>query len=497
MNDSAPPDDRAGDHAGERVDHHTGEAVTAPSSVSRRSVLWGAGAASAGLGMGITGLGAGPAAAAAPAEADATGTTDEHWPARQGETMIGVPFERRSTVRIAIVGLGNRGGSMIDLFLAIPGVRVVALCDPVREKAEKAAAKVTAAGQPAPALYTKGDHDYEKLCERGDLDFVYVATPWEWHFDMAKSALLNGKHVGVECPVALEMRQLWELVDLSERTRRHCMQLENCCYGKNEMRVLRMAHAGLFGDLLHGAGAYIHDLRGLMFDPAYYEGPWRRLWHTRLRGDLYPNHGLGPVANYMDVNRGDRAVRISTFGSPSLGLAAYRKEHMPPGDPSWKESYIESDMSISLVQTAKGRVIRLEHAVSNPHPYSRLNILGGTKGVFEDYPERIYLEPEMSDDEWGDFTRYAEWDHWLWKEHSDPPGGHGGMDYIMVFRLMQTMQLGLVPDFDVYDAATWTAPVPLSHASIKAKGAPQQIPDFTRGLWKATRPGMDSEKPGA
>jgi hypothetical protein len=472
------------------------EADESPEGHSRRSVLRTAGVTGTGLGLGL-GLGVfadGGTARAAEPQAPVDAPVDTG-PAARGRTMIGVPFERRGTVRVGIIGLGNRGGGMIDLFLALDGVRVVALCDPVKDKTAAAAAKVVAAGQPAPATYTKGEHDFAALCARGDLDFVYVATPWDLHFEMARTALLNGKHVGVECPIAMRLDQLWELVDLSESTRRHCMQLENCCYGRNEMRVLRMAHAGKFGRLLHGAGAYNHDLRGLMFDPDYYEGPWRRLWHTRLRGDLYPNHGFGPVANYMDVNRGDRVTHISSFGTPSLGLAEYRAEHMPPGDPSWKETYIESDRTISLVQTAKGRVIRLEHDVSTPHPYSRINSLGGTKGVFEDYPERIYIEPDHTDDAWGDFSAYAEWDHWLWKEHSDPPGGHGGMDYIMLFRLMQSIRLGLVPDFDVYDAATWTAPVPLSHASIKAHGAPQAIPDFTRGLWKNERPGMDSPKP--
>ncbi|MFJ2742497.1 Gfo/Idh/MocA family protein [Streptomyces sp. NPDC087440] len=463
---------------------------TGPDGVTRRSALRSAGAVGAGLGLGAGGvLGAAGPASAAPVADEA--------PRRRGTTMANVPFERRTTVRVGMIGLGNRGDGMIDLFLALPNVRVVAVCDPVRAKAEKAAAKVVKAGQPAPALYTKNEDDYRNLCKRGDIDFVYVATPWDFHYEMCKTAMLNGKHVGVECPLAMRMDELWDLVDTSERTRRHCMQLENCCYGRNEMRVLRMAHAGLFGDLLHGAGAYNHDLRGLMFDPDYYEGPWRRLWHTRLRGDLYPNHGFGPVGNYMDVNRGDRAVSVVSVGSPALGLAEYRKKHMPPGDPSWKESYIESDRTISLVQTAKGRVIRLEHDVSTPHPYSRINSLGGTLGLFEDYPPRIYLEPTNTNDQWDDFTKYAQWDHWLWKEHSNPPGGHGGMDYLMLFRLMQCMQLGLVPDFDVYDAATWTAPVPLSHLSIRAKGAPQQIPDFTRGEWKKARPGVDSEKPKA
>ncbi|MDV5144163.1 Gfo/Idh/MocA family oxidoreductase [Streptomyces sp. SBC-4] len=472
-----------------------------PPPPSRRKVLkTTAGAVGAGLGIAAVGAPAAQAAtgsaATATTAAAAMETAAPGTPRRRGRTMAGVPFEGRSTVRVGIIGLGNRGNGMIGLFLALPWVRVVAVCDPVREKVERAAAKVVAAGQPAPAVYTHGEDDYENLCARSDLDFVYVATPWDQHFPMAKAAMLNGKHVGVECPIAMELDELWELVDLSEQTRRHCMQLENCCYGRNEMRVLRMAHAGKFGELLHGAGAYNHDLRGLMFSPTYYEGPWRRLWHTKLRGDLYPNHGFGPVANYMDVNRGDRVVSISSFGTPALGLAEYRAEHMPPGDPSWKETYIESDRTISMVQTARGRVIRLEHDVSTPHPYSRINSLGGTRGVFEDYPARIYLEPDHTNDQWADFSSYAaEFDHWLWKEHANPPGGHGGMDYIMIYRLMQCVRLGLVPDFDVYDAATWTAPVPLSHASIKAKGAPQEIPDFTRGEWRKARSGVDSVKP--
>ncbi|MEU4277512.1 Gfo/Idh/MocA family protein [Streptomyces tanashiensis] len=469
-----------------------------PRTPSRRKVLrTTAGAAGAGLGIAAAG-GAGQIAQAATGSAPAVSpeAATAAVRKRRGATMAGVPFEGRSTVRVALVGLGNRGGSMINNYLALPWVRVVAVCDPVREKAEKAAAAVVAAGQPAPALYTHGEDDYENLFTRTDVDFVHVATPWDSHFAIARSAMLHGKHVGVECPIAMELDELWELVDLSEQTRRHCMQLENCCYGRNEMRVLRMAHAGRFGELLHGAGAYNHDLRGLMFSPTYYEGPWRRLWHTRLRGDLYPNHGFGPVANYMDVNRGDRVVSISSFGTPALGLAEYRAAHMPAGDPSWKETYIESDRTISVVRTAKGRLIRLEHDVSTPHPYSRINSLGGTRGVFEDYPARIYLEPDHKDDVWGDFSAYAaEFDHWLWKEHANPPGGHGGMDYIMLYRLMQCLQLGLPPDFDVYDAATWTAPVPLSHASIKANGAPQEIPDFTRGEWTKARSGVDSAKP--
>ncbi|ONI89016.1 glycosyl hydrolase [Actinosynnema sp. ALI-1.44] len=455
--------------------------------VSRRSLL----AAGAALGLGS---GAQAEAAQNAVQDDAA---QQDWPRSQGRSMINVPFERRETVRLAIIGLGNRGGGMIGSFLAVPGVKVTALCDIRPEFAARAAKAVTDVGQPAPALYTKGDHDFENMVRRDDIDLVYVATPWEWHVPMALAALRAGKHVGVETPFATSIKELWQLVDASERYQRHCMQLENCCYGQNEMRVLRMVHAGLFGELLHGAGAYNHDLRELLFSDTYYQAEWRRAWHTKpgLKGDLYPTHGLAPVANYMDVNRGDRIVRIASMGTPSLGLAEYRAAHEQPGDSSWKERYVESDMTVSLLQTAKGRVIRLEHDVSTPHPYSRLNHIAGTKGVFEDYPPRIYLEPRNTNHQWAKFDEYKSYDHWLWTDVPPGPGGHGGMDYYMAYRTIQTMRLGLVPDMDVYDGAVWSAPVPLSSKSIDQHGAPQQIPDFTRGRWREKRPGVDSVKP--
>lgn len=450
---------------------------------SRRAVLKSTAVAGAAWG-GLAGFGASPAAAGV-----------EPPPDEGRRTMAGVPFEGFDPVRVGIIGLGNRGSGMLPLFLAVPGVRVVALCDKVEEKARSGARTVTDAGQPEPALYTKGEHAYEKLCARDDIDFIYAATPWGWHAPMAIAAMEQGKHVATETPFAMTMRDLWELVRTSEKTRRHAMQLENCCYGRNEMRVLNMAHQGLFGDLLHGAGAYLHDLRALMFSDTFYEDEWRRPWHARRNGDLYPTHGLGPVASYMDVNRGDRLVSISSMSSPALGLADYRAEHESPNDSSWQEEYVKGDLTVSLVQTAQGRVIRLEHDVSNPRPYSRRNMLAGTKGVFEDYPPKIYLEPDMSHHQWGDFADYAEYDHWLWKEHSNPPGGHGGMDYIMIYRLVQTLRLGLVPDIDVYDSAAWSSVVPLSVHSVKTGSKPVGIPDFTRGHWQEPRPGIDSEKP--
>ncbi|CAM5416545.1 Glycosyl hydrolase family 109 protein OS=Streptomyces rimosus subsp. rimosus (strain ATCC /DSM 40260 / JCM 4667 / NRRL 2234) OX=1265868 GN=SRIM_036105 PE=3 SV=1 [Streptomyces rimosus subsp. rimosus] len=235
-----------------------------------------------------------------------------------------------------------------------------------------------------------------------------------------------------------------------------------------------------------------------MFDPTYYEGPWRRLWHTRLRGDLYPTHGFGPIANYMDVNRGDlggahvqlRHARAGARGIPRGPHAAGRPEL--EGVVHRERPHLQPPADRQGPGAAAGA-----RCVHTARRTAGINSLGGTKGVFEDYPERIYIEPDQSNDQWGDFSKYAEWDHWLWKEHANPPGGHGGMDYIMLFRIMQCFQLGLVPDFDVYDAATWSAPVMLSHASIKAKGEPQEFPDFTRGLWRKPRQGVDSPKPTA
>lgn len=460
-----------------------------PSGLSRRALLRNSAAAAAGVGL--TGVDSG-AVSASPAAAPHLPST----PPRQGDSMMGVPFEPRQVVRVGIVGLGNRGSAMLTELLSLPDARVIALCDVDVPAVKRASRAVTDQGQPPPAEYKAGENDFENLCTRDDLDVVLVFTPWEWHVPMALTAMREGKHVGVECPLAPSVEELWELVDTSERTRRHCIQLENCCYGQNEMRVLRLAHEQRFGALLHGAGAYIHDLRKELFSDTYYAGEWRRAWHTKVNGDLYPTHGLGPVASYMDINRGDRLVSLTSLGSPTASLAEYREQHVPAGDPAWREDYVKGDVTMSLIQTAQGRIIHLVHDVSSPHPYSRLNHLAGSKGVFEDYPPRIYLEPDRDDHTWGDFDDYASYDHWLWKEvEPGPGGGHGGMDYMMLYRLLQTITLGLPPDIDVYDSATWSAPFALSAASISKGGALIDFPDFTRGDWTTPHPGIDSDDP--
>ena len=398
-------------------------------------------------------------------------------------SMMGVPFTPVNA-RIGIIGTGGRGTSLLEDLLAADA-KVLALCDVVGEKAEHAQSLVVKAGQSAPELYTKGDHAFESLVAREDLDLVIVATPWNWHVEMAVAAMKHGKHTAVEVPAAPTIEDCWRLVDTSEETRRHCIMLENCCYGYNETLILRMVHEGLFGDLLYGEGAYVHDLREELFSNKG-EGLWRRAVHTQRNGNLYPTHGLGPVCNYMGIQRGDSLDHIVSMSSPQRGLEAYRKAHVEASDPKWAERYVTGDMNTSLIKTAKGLTITLKHDTVNPHPYDRVNVIAGTKGVFADYPPRIYFDGQAGDEEWGNIDSWKEHQHPLWKREGEIAkklGGHGGMDYIMLYRLLQTMRDGLVPDMDVYDAAAWSAPGPLSRASVAGGSVPVKFPDFTRGRW--------------
>lgn len=399
-------------------------------------------------------------------------------------TVINMPFEAGSP-RLGIIGTGGRGTALLKNLLAADA-KVNALCDVVQDKAEQARSLVEQAGQKAPALYTQGDHAFEQLAARDDLDLVVIATPWQWHVPMALAAMKAGKHAVTEVPAATTVEDCWRLVDASERTRRHCIMIENCCYGENETLVLNMVRAGLFGDLLYGEAAYLHDLREELFSNQG-EGLWRRWFHTQLNGNLYPTHGLGPVANYMGINRGDRFDYLVSMSTPAKGLAQYREEHVAKGDAKWKERYIEGDMNTSLIKTVNGLTINLQHDVSNPHPYSRLNTIAGTKGIFTDYPPRIYFDGQAQEEYGGIASYKAQYEHPLWKREGEIArklGGHGGMDFIMCYRLMECMRKGLPPDLDVYDAAAWSAAGPLSEASVAQGSAPVKFPDFTRGRWK-------------
>ena len=398
-------------------------------------------------------------------------------------TMVDVPFEKRNP-RIAFIGVGHRGTSLLNNLLAA-GAQIVAICDVNPEAADHAASQIVAAGQPKPPLYTDGPYAFETMLAKDTSDLVIVATPWTWHCEMGVAAMKHGKDVCLEVPAVITLDECWKIVKASEETRKHCMILENCCYGYNETLILRMTNDGKFGDLLHGEAAYLHDLRaGLFSDKS--EGLWRRDEHTKRNGNLYPTHGLGPVANYMGIQRGDRFDYIVSMSSRQRSLDEYRQAHLKPGDPRFEERYICGDMNTSLVRTVKGLTIVVKHTVTTPHPYDRNNLIAGTKGVFEDYPPRIYFDEMNKDESWGSIDDYKQYAHPLWQKQGEMAakvGGHGGMDYLMLARMLQCVREGLPPDMDVYDAAAWSAVGSLSVTSVSQGSAPIEFPDFTQGKW--------------
>lgn len=451
------------------------------SPLSRRDLLAGAAAAAA------------AAVTATPARLLAS--TDD-WrvdlsaPTWSGDgSMLGVPFEKHATVRVAIVGTGLRGRSVLGELLAIEGVEITAVADIVADKAQRAVAMCTKAGRKAPAVYTDGERDFERLVQRNDVDFVYTATPWPWHTPVMLAAMKAGKHCGSEVPIALTIDEAWALVETSEKTRRHCLMMENCCYGESELTVLRMVRDGVFGTLLHAEAAYNHDLREILFENRD-EGLWRRVPHTTTDTNLYPTHGLGPVAQYLGIHRGDRFEYVVSMSSPEAGLTEWRERHEPKDSPKWSERYKAGDVNTSLIKTAKGRTILLQHNVTSPRPYSRLNNLQGSKAAFNDYPPRLYIDGQAGGHRWTPFAEFREkYQHPLWKAVGDlarTNGGHGGMDFIMAYRLVQCLREGLAPDFDVYDAAAWSVPYALCEQSIRKGSAPVKFPDFTRGAWRTS-----------
>jgi predicted dehydrogenase len=298
----------------------------------------------------------------------------------------------------------------------------------------------------------------------------------------------GGAHAAVEVPAAIDLNGCWELVKVSEKTRRHCMMVEKCNYGRTEMMVLNMVQKGLFGTITHGEAAYIHNLRTPWYMSKTNVGPWRRPMHTRFDGNLYPTHGLGPVCWYMGIHKGDRMASIVSFSSPEASLSEYMNEKLEAGDTRKNEKYVCGDMNTSIIKTAMGRTIMLQHDVVTPRPYTRHNLIQGSKGCFADYPARIHVDGVSRGHAWDSDMRpwQEKYGHPLWNELQEQArqSGHGGMDFIMSYRLVQCMTQGLVPDFNVYDAAAWSAPFPLSVASVKNNGRPQDFPDFTNGLWK-------------
>jgi hypothetical protein len=390
------------------------------------------------------------------------------------------------TVRVGFVGVGLQGGGHVRNFLQLDGAEVVALCDIDEPRNEEVASWVVKAGRPRPRLYGRTTTDFVRMCETEELDLVYTATPWEWHVPVCVAAMENGKHAASEVPSAYTLDDCWRIVETAERERKHCLLMENCNYDRPEMMVFNMVRQGLFGEILHAECGYLHDLRGIKFEDAH-EGLWRRAHSMKRNGNLYPTHGLGPVANVMDNNRGDRFASLVSFSSPSRGLQEWAKDHYPEGDPKRQEQYVCGDVNTSLIRTANGKTIVVSFSTNLPRPYSRVHMVQGTKGLFHGYPNRVYIEGSGPEDQWQDYHAcLAEFDHPLWRDltQRSEGAGHGGMDFIEDYRLVKCLHEGLPTDMNVYDAASISAVGPLSEWSVANGGQPVDFPDFTRGRWK-------------
>ena len=378
------------------------------------------------------------------------------------------PMDR---VRVGLVGIGNRGTFLLSLLLDLEGVEVKAVCDLIPERVAKAQEMVTAAKQPKPTGYSRGETDFQRLSETEELDLVINATrPWKWHVPISVAAMTAGKHAATEVPAAETIDECWQLVETAEKTQKYCVMLENCCYFREAMLVHHMVRKGLFGELRHCEAGYQH-----------YGGRRRRATARPPRegevytANSYPTHPIGPVAQWMDINRGNRFDYLVSMNADGT-----------EGNPS-------ADINTSLIRTVRGQTITLYFDVTLPRPYDLIYRVQGTRGISMATVDKIYIEGRSpKPDTWESMEPYyEEFEHPLWKalgEKARARGGHGGGDWLEMHRLVKALQTGTPPDMDVYDAATWSSITELSEKSVANRSGPMDFPDFTRGRWETTPP---------
>lgn len=411
-------------------------------------------------------------------------------------SMVGFSAPPIEKVRVGIIGLGNRGSVLLEMFdwlLQNNNAEIMALCDLDAPKVAKAVEHLKPLQKSVPQMYSGGENEWRKIVEADDIDLVLICTPWEWHTKMAIAAMEAGKHAACEVPIAYTLEDCWNIVLTAERTRRHCIMIENCNYNSEELWVLNMVENGVFGDLTHAECAYLHDLRAHMLSDTYYKDHWRIKHHVEKDGNFYTTHGIGPVSMYFGIGRGDTFRYINSVSSREKALSEAAKI---TGSPFTNIKC--GDVNTSLLKTEEGKSIMLQFDVHTGRPYSRINQLVGTKAVHEGYPSRLYIDgekPEFYGHQWlkeEDYKSYrSEYEHPLIKKmkgiSEQFKQGHGGMDFIMMYRLIKCLNLGVPLDLNVYDAAMWSAITPLSELSVAAEGTSIPFPDFTGGTWKVKR----------
>ena len=400
-------------------------------------------------------------------------------------------------VRVAVIGLGMRGPGAVARLVHIPGVEIVALCDVLQQNTEKANVILEEAGKSKAQEFYGDTVVWKQVTKLPNVDLVYVATPWASHAMIGVQAMNDGKHVAIEVPAAMNLQEIWDLVNTSERTRKHCMQLENCVYDFFELTTLNMAQQGLFGEVLHTEGAYIHNLEPYWND---YWSNWRLEYNIKHHGDLYPTHGIGPVCQALNIHRGDKMNTLVSMQTKTVCIPEFIEE-TTGRDVS--NDFKNGDHTITLIKTEKGKTINIQHNVATPRPYNRMYQLTGTKGFANKYPMEGYALEASQVAEGGVknhenldghsfiteemkkelMERYKHPIHVELEEMAKKVGGHGGMDFIMDYRLIYCLRNGLPLDMDVYDLAEWCSLIELSKISIENGSAPVVIPDFTRGSW--------------
>lgn len=408
--------------------------------------------------------------------------------------MCGYAAPKLPTVRVGIVGLGSRGPGAVDRLSYIEGVEIKALCDKDSTRVDKAQVILTKKGLPKAKSYS-GEEGWKALCESKDIDLVYVTTPWSLHTPISVYAMKNGKHAASEVPAAKTIDECWELVETSEKTRQHMMMLENCCYDFFELITLNMARNGMFGEVIHAEGAYIHDLsKDYLFNKKGYADMWRLKENIQNNGSLYPTHGLGPIAQCMNINRGDKFDHLVSMSTNDFSLGAMANELAAKDEffNQFANKKYRGNMNTTIIKSALGKTLMVQHDVSTPRPYSRIHLVSGTKGAAQKWPgpERIalghsWMKPEemkvVVDKYTPPIVKHIG-------EIAKNVGGHGGMDFIMDWRLIDCLRNGLPLDQDVYDAASWSSVFPLSGVSVGNRSKTIDVPDFTRGAWKTNKP---------
>ncbi len=413
------------------------------------------------------------------------------------QSMLGFRAEPIEHVRIGLVGLGDRGTGAVHRFPYLEDASLVALCDLYQDRVDRAQSILEQHGAPRAIHEFTGEEGYKQLCELDDVDLVYLAVPWQLHTPIAVYAMEHGKHVAIEVPAATSIEQCWELVNTSERTRRHCMMLENCCYDFFELTCLNMIQHGLFGEVVHVEGSYCHNL-----DPYWdnYQGDWRMTYNKDHHGDVYPTHGIGPVCQDLNIHRGDKMDILVSMDTDAFNGQAKADERYGKGA---VPKYANGDNTCTLIRTHNGKTILIEHRVVTPQPYSRMYQIQGTKGYANKYPneglalggaelkdvayDNLDAEEFMSPEERDAVMQAYKYPFVTEIEDlARKVGGHGGMDFIMDYRLIYCLHHGLPLDQDVYDAAEWSSLVELTEMSIKHGNMPVVMPDFTRGEWNKT-----------